>query len=655
MLKGSREANLLLESLTTEMWIALLILAVAIVLFVTEWIRLDVVALGVVVALVVTGILTTPEALAGFSSTTVILIAALFVVGGAIFQTGIAASLGNRIMTYSGTSETRLLALIMIVVALLSGIISSTGVVAVMLPAILTIAARAQIRASRLMIPMAIGALFGGALTLIGTPPNIIVTDLLTAEAAKGTLIQGQPITPFAFFSFTPLGLLLLAIGVVFMIVFGRRLLPDRKPLFEEQQASTPAELLNAYKLPDNLFRLRVRSKSPLIGRTIEDSRLGQDHDLHIIQVLRVPDQHRIKLGTQALVIQKAEPNHVLSPEPTFELRRDDVLIVQGDGGNAGRAAAAWNLAIQPSEETDRAALLSHEVGIAEVVLPPRSSLIGKNLVELSFGTTYRLTVLRLDRPDSKGPLDLKTTALRFGDTLVVQGEWKDIFMLKHRRRDFIVMGETSHILGIQSRPKAPLAMVALAGMVLLMIFGASIGIDNVTASLLAVLFLVLARVISMNEAYDSLDMKSLILIAGMIPMATALQKTGLVDLIVSAFSNALAAIPEASVGIVGLAGIFVLTAVLTQVLSNTATTVLLAPIAFGLALELGLQPYAFLMAVAVAASMAFATPVASPVNTLVMGPGNYRFRDYLVIGLPLLGVITVAAIIILPILFPLV
>lgn len=631
--------------MTQDMWITLAILLVAIVLFVTEWLRLDVVALGVVVALTLTNILTPGEAIAGFSSTAVILIAALFIVGGAVFQTGLAGLIGRRILKIAGTGELRLTFVLMMAVILLSGFMSNTGVVAVMMPAIISLAASAKLSPSKLLIPLAFASSLGGATTLIGTPPNIIV-----AEAVREAARTAPGLSEFEFFTFTPIALVLIVVGVAYMMLVGRRLLPERQPQTEDEatafQMTTPGELLKQYQLPDNLFRLRVRSKSPLIDQTVADSRLGEDFDVNVLEVARhEPPRTLAQFAGQKIVMQ-SEREDLMYPAPDMVLQRDDVLIAQGEGNDVGRAAAHWNLAIQPTSDEDHAKLVSREVGIAEVVIPPRSTLIGKTLVDTQFGSAYRLTVLNMKRPDHEDKLDLKSTRLAFGDTLLVQGEWRDILRLKKNSRDFLVIGETDQLNGSLNRQKAPLVAIALAGMLFMLVTGI---VPAVIGAMIAALFVVLTGCLTMDEAYDAIDWKSLVLIAGMLPMSTALESVGLVDMVANGLTESLGMLGPLAV----MAGLFVLTAGFTQVLSNTATAVLLAPIALTSAQAMDVAPYAFLMAVAMAASMAFASPVASPVNTLVMGAGQYRFADYLKVGVPLMVVTFIASMIALPILFP--
>ena len=619
--------------MTPEMWLVLGVLVTAVILFITEWVRVDVVALGVLLALMLSGILTTDEALAGFSSSIVLTIASLFIVGGAVLHTGLAGSLGRRILAVAGESEWRLVLVIMVAVALLSGFMSDTGTVAVLLPAIISLATNAKISPSKLLIPLAFGSLLGGAMTLIGTPPNIIVSDVLREAGYES----------FSFFSYTPMGLVLAIVGITFMLTVGRRLLPDWKIKLATQQVATPKEIVDAYRLPENLLRLRVRRGSGLIGRTVFESGLREQHGVTVLKIMRPPQQaEAVENGRH----QEQPKDIPLMPDSDVTIQRNDSLIVQGEDTAVTQAAVHWNLGVQPPKPKDEKALLSREVGVAELLLPPRSSLVGKTLTELRFGTTYRLTVLAIHRPGVAELLDLKQTRLQFGDTLVVQGRWKDILHLKDLRKDFVVLGQPESEVNRPARDKARWAAAIMLVMLSLMV---GEFVPLVTASMLAAMLVVLTGCLTMDRAYAAIDWKSIVLIAGMLPMSTALDKVGLVNLIASGFVNTLGNISPLAVMI----GLFLLTSLFTQVLSNTATTVVIAPIALTAAQSLGITPHAFLMAVAIAASMAFASPVASPTNTLVMGAGNYSFKDYMRVGVPLIILMLVCVVLVLPLIFP--
>lgn len=615
------------------MWLVLATLTAAIVLFVSERMRVDLVALCVVAALLLSGVLTAEEAVAGFAHPVVLTIAALFVVGGAVLQTGLADRIARRILRVAGGSEAPLVAVIMLSVALLSAFMSDTGTVAVLLPAIVGLAGASQLPPSRLLIPLAYGSLLGGATTLIGTAPNLIASGALRLE--------GLP--AFGFFSFTPIGLALLGGGIAFMLVAGRRLLPSHATRSDLQRVARPSELVQLYRLPDNLYRMRVRKTSELAGRTIAASGLRPGWRLNVLRILRpTPDAPAQPAADHAPAGYAA-----LEPAPETTIEEGDWLVVQGEGQEVGDAAAALNLAVIPAHPADPKSLVSQEVGVAEVLLPPRSELLGKTIVETRFGSVYQLTVLGLRRPGVDAPLDLKHTELRFGDTLLVQGTWEAILKLRASRHDFVVMGEPESLAGAPYRRRAPVALAILLAMLGLMVADL---LPVLTASLLAALAMVLSGCLTLDEAYESVDWKSIVLIAGMLPMSTAMEKVELVQVAAGGFTEHLGGFGPLAV----LAGLFLLTSAFTQVLSNTATTVLIAPIALAAARTMGLAPQAYLMGVAIAASMAFASPVASPVNTLVMGAGSYRFRDYLRVGLPMIALALAISLLLLPVLFPL-
>lgn len=619
--------------MTWEMWVVLAILVTAVILFVTEWLRVDVVALGVVVALMLSGVLTTAEAISGFSSTAVLTIASLFVVGGAVLHTGLAGAIGRRILSIAGESEFRLILVIMGAVALLSGFMSDTGTVAVLMPAIISLATNARINPSRLLIPLSFGALLGGAMTLIGTPPNIIVSDLLRNSGHQ----------PFSFFSFTPMGLVLAVLGIAFMLLVGRKILPSRAIQVETQPVESPKELVALYKLPEDLFRLRVRRGSDLIGNTVFNTNLRPEFRVNVLKIMRPPQVESKRVHSNGQHKPKDLP---IMPDAETTIQLNDVLVVQGNSTDVTHAAASFGLGVQPAKPKDQKALFNREVGVAELVLPPRSQLVGKTLPQLRFGTTYRLTVLAIRRPGSVGRLDLKTTRLQFGDILLVQGAWRDIQRLRDLRRDFVVMGEPEVMIDRPPRSKARWASIIMVGMLALMIGDI---LPVAPSTMLAALLMVLTGCLTMDRAYGAIDWKSIVLIAGMLPMSTALDKVGLVDVVANGFVDTLGSLGPLAI----MAGLFLLTTIFTQVLSNTATTVVIAPIAFAAAQTLGIQPHAFLMAVAIAASMAFASPVASPTNTLVMGAGNYRFSDYIKIGVPMIVLMLIVTVLVLPIVFP--
>lgn len=622
--------------MTPDMWLTLAILIVAIVFFVTEWLRVDVVAFGVIVALMITGLLSPGQALSGFSSTTIGLMLALFIVGGAIFRTGVANMISDLLVRLSGEGESRLLIVVMLAVAILSAFVSNTGTVALLLPAVITVATAVKVPRSRLLMPMAYASSLGGAMTLIGTPVNIVVTEVLEINGFE----------PFSFFAFFPVGVTLVIVGIAYMLVWGRNQIPVRDTQSRTPQLYTSEELIEDYNLPENIYSVRVRKASPLIGRMLQDTAFAE-YDITVLEISRQAPPRVLATIGQTEVALNNKRNVPIHPRPDVVFQRDDVIYLRGDFNDIRKMTVQYHLALRPKSQIDASLLVSDEVGIAEVIIPPESTLQGKTLIDLQFGTRYHLSVLNIKRPSYNENLSVHETPLGYGDVLLVMGEWHHIIELQNNPRDFILVGEAEVRSHVKNRAKAPIALIIMLGMLVLMVI--NLFSSTVIPAMLAAFAIVVTGCMTMDEAYDSIDWKSIVLIAGMIPMATAIQEVGLADLIASTFISALGGFPP----IVMLIAFFLLTLVFTQVLSNTATALLLAPIAIATAQQLGVQPYAFMMGIAIAASLAFATPVASPVNTLVMSAGNYRFADYSRVGVPMMIALAIVSAIIIPILFP--
>jgi di/tricarboxylate transporter len=464
-------------------------------------------------------------------------------------------------------------------------------------------------------------------LTLIGTPPNIVVSNQLQAAGMQ----------PFSFFAFTPIGVIAFIIGLAYMLVIGRRLLPEHtRPVGAAdrvEEAPTPLELAAIYRLPDNLFRVRVRRGSPMVGQTLAQTKLRSNYHVNVLEIQPVNDQ-------------KPQTNKRSMATPETVLQIDDVLYVKGRAEDVSHLANEQVLGIMPRD--DGADPLSQELGVVEALLTPRSQLIGRTLQETRFRDTYGVTALAMLRLGK--PIEGRTsqTELRFGDTLLVQGTWEHIAQLREERNSFVVVGQQRELTATRYETRrAPIAIASMLGMLVLITFNL---LPTVTAVLLAAAAMVLTRCITVEEVYRTMNWESIVLIAGMLPMATALEKTGGMQLIATALTESLGAFGPIAL----MAGLFVLTSLFSQFISNTATTVLMAPIALQAAAGLGVTPEAFLMAVAIAASTAFATPIASPVNTLVLGPGGYRFLDFARVGVPLQLLVMIAALAALPMFFPL-
>lgn len=599
------------------------LLALCVGCFIANRPRMDVVALAALLALVLGGTLTVDQALAGFSEPSVILIAAFFVIGEGLVRTGVAYRVGDWLVARAGSSETRLLVLLMLAVAGLGSVMSSTGVVAIFIPVAVSIAARIGSAPRRLMMPLAFAALMSGMLTLVGTPPNLVVNAELHRYGHGG----------FGFFDFTPAGLAILVLGIAYMLVARHWLgdKPEVQPAAKRRRRRL-RELAEEYSLFNRTRRMMVASGSPMIGRTLGELQLRARYGANIVAIERQRQFGRVMLTTAA----------------NREICAGDVLLIDFAHGEAGMARFADEMKLQDRAfRDDYFSDLSRELGLAEVLIPPDSALIGKSILELRMRSQRGINVMGLRRHGHPRVDDLLHEKLKMGDTLLIAGTWKSIRLLHTQAHDFLVLTLPAEMdEAAPAARRAPHALACLAITVALMMGGV---VPNVIAALIGCLLIGALRCIDMDSAYRSIHWQSLILIVGMLPFATALQKTGGIDYLVS---GVLALTGEASPRGV-MAALFALTAVVGLFISNTATAVLMAPIGIGLAHQLGVSPYPFAMTVALAASAAFMTPVSSPVNTLVLGPGNYRFGDFVRLGVPFTLVVMAVCVALLPVLFP--
>lgn len=603
-------------------WV-LALLATAVGLFVINRPRMDVVALLVMVALPLSGILSVQESLAGFADPNVILIAALFVIGEGLVRTGVAYRIGEWLTRRAGASETRLLVLLMLAVAGLGSVMSSTGVVAIFIPVVLSIAARLHVSPRRLMMPLSFAGLISGMLTLVATAPNVVVHSELVREGSTG----------FGFFSFTPFGLVILALGVGYMLVARRWLGDDDGGDKQSVKRRTLGDLIRDYQLAGRERRLRIRADSQLVGTSLGDVEL------------------RARAGTNVVAIERMVHfrQKILGPSANIVLQAGDVLLVDIYGERGDLLGLYHEYGLEPlSLQGDYFTERAHEVGMAEVTLPPESALQGKSVLELGFRSQYGLNVVGLRRNREALVEGLLEAKLKVGDTLLVIGAWKDIRQLQARGRDFLVLSLPAEVdEAAPAASQAPHALFSLAVMVILMVSGL---VPNVMAALIACLLMGAFRCIDMDSAYRAIHWQSLLLIVGMLPFALALQKTGGITLAVNGLVGALGGAGPYAI----LASLFVLTAVIGLFISNTATAVLMAPVAIATAKALGASPQAFAMIVALAASAAFMTPISSPVNTLVLGPGRYRFGDFVKVGVPFTILVMIVSVLLVPWLLPL-
>ncbi|KAF1368092.1 SLC13 family permease [Yokenella regensburgei] len=603
-------------------WV-LCLLAVAVVLFATGKVRMDAVALLVIVAFVLSDTLTLSEAFSGFSDPNVILIAALFIIGDGLVRTGVATKMGAWLVKIAGSSETKMLICLMLTVAGLGAFMSSTGVVAIFIPVVLSVSMKMQTSPSRLMMPLSFAGLISGMMTLVATPPNLVVNSELVREGLHG----------FSFFSVTPIGLIVLVLGIIYMLLM-RFMLKGEDPQAQRDgwRRRTFRDLIRDYGLTGRARRLAIRPGSPMIGQRLDDLRLRERYGANVIGVERWRRFRRV----------------IVNVNGVSEFRARDVLLIDMSAAEVDLRQFCSEQMLEPmvlrGEYFSDQAL---DVGMAEVSLIPDSELLGKTVREIGFRTRYGLNIVGLKRGGEALEGTVVDEPIELGDILLVVGNWKLITQLAQKGRDFVVLNlpvEESEASPAHSQ--APHAIFCLVLMVALMLTDE---IPNPVAAIIACLLMAKFRCVDAESAYKAIHWPSIILIVGMMPFALALQKTGGVDLIV----HGLMSVGGDQGPYLMLGCLFVMCAAIGLFISNTATAVLMAPIALAAAKSMGVSPYPFAMVVAMAASAAFMTPVSSPVNTLVLGPGNYTFSDFVKIGVPFTLLVMVVSVLFIPVLFP--
>jgi di/tricarboxylate transporter len=598
-----------------------LLVAVTAALMASNRLRFDIVALLVVLTLMLSGILTVGEALAGFGSPVVMLVACLLVVGEMLDRTGVAAAIGNWILKKGGSNETRLYIVIMAAAGLLGAVMSSTAVVAIFIPIVLRVAAETKLQASRLLMPMSYAALISGMLTLIATTPNLVVSEEL----------KGAGYTEFGFFSFTPVGLAVLVVAIAYILLLGRRLLPRQElDLSKAQGARSLFDIWADYRV-DRVYRSAVIDElSPLVGLSIKEAALDTRFQVRILGIVR---------GTG--VSEERTP----SPPSSTLLEPGDTLLFFGNEDGLVRLVEELHLTLFTPTKINVQRWL-WELGAATVLIHPESELIGKSLCDAEFRSRNRLHVLGMRR--KREPVaEYENVKLASSDSLFLMGPWSDVRQLQSQHHDFIVTempAEQAQV--VPEYRRMPLALAILTVMVLLSIFNV---IPLVATVIIAALAAVFTRCMTMEDAYRSIHWSSLVLVAGMLPMADALEKSGGTALIVDALMQG---VGDTGPGMM-LTVLFFLTAALGLFLSNTASAVLVAPIAIFAAESLGVSPYPFAVAVLIAASAAFVTPVSTPVVTLVVEPGRYQFMDFVKVGVPLLLLTWLTTLLVAPMIFP--
>ena len=633
------------------MTITLIILVITVAMFIWGRVRADIVALTALAALLVLGILTPAEALAGFSSPIVIMMIGLFVVGGAIMQTGLAKLTGNKLMALSRGNETITFLLVMLVTSFIGAFVSNTGTVALMMPIIMSIAAGSGMQSSRFLMPLAFAGSLGGMLTLIGTPPNLVIDEVLTAAGYQ----------PLAFFSFFPVGIIVIAIGIIVLMPLSRIFLSKSQGNKKKKNAKSLDDLVDEYRLLDNLHRYIVPSSRTsaardengnqldIVGKTLKELSIQKKYGVSIIEIR---NEKKSRLG-----LVKDVNQNMAKSSSTIQVH--DTLYIIGDEQKMQRFAQDYGLRKMKDVKID-----FYDLGLTEIVVMPTSNFAGLRISEANLRKRFGINVLGVKRGGSSSSSssseggrgsneyitdNLIAAKLHVGDMLLVQGEWTNLAHLTADTTNWVVLDQPEKTADkVLLDYKAPVAAAIMLLMIAMMVFD-FIPVAPVTAVIIAGLLTVFAGCFrNVEAAYKTINWESIVLIAAMMPMSTALEKTGASALVSQGLVDSLGAMGPTAL----LAGIYFTTSLMTMFISNTATAVLMAPIALVAAQQVGVSPYSFLFAVTLGASMCFASPFSTPPNALVMKAGGYTFMDYVKVGLPLQIIIGVVMTFVLPLLF---
>ena len=615
----------------------LIILLVSAILFVSGKVRSDLVAICALLALLLCHIITPEEGLAGFSNKTVIMMVGLFIVGGGIFQTGLAKMIGSKVMVLAGDSPIRLFLLVMIVTAAIGMFVSNTGTVALMLPIVVSMAAAAGTSSRRLLMPLAFASSMGGMMTLIGTPPNLIVSETLSENGYQA----------LSFFSFLPVGLITLLVGILVLLPLTKMyLVPKGKSNDKKKSRKSLNELVKEYGITNNLFRVQIRSeKSKAVGRTVSDLDIYKQYGINVLELRRSAGQNRfVRSVNQKLA------------SPDLIIMEGDVLYLSGEVEHIQKFVEDYSLRLldNHTDEIDGSSsnpsLDFFDIGVAEILIMQSSTLTNHTIIEAGFRRKFGVNVLGIRRRKDYLLNDLGNQKIHEGDVLLVQGAWSDIARLKNDSDNWVVLGEPlQEASKVTLDYKAPIAALIMGAMIVAMVVD-SIPVEPVTAVLVAAVLMVITGCVrNMEAAYQTINWQTIVLFAAMMPMSTALEKTGVSGLLTDGLVNSLGV--TAPVLLLGI--IYAATSVMTIFISNTVTAMLMAPIALQCAEGIEVSPVPFMFAVTVAASMCFASPFSTPPNALVMNAGQYTFKDYIKVGLPLQVIMGVVMVLVLPLLFP--
>ena len=614
--------------------ITLAVLAVTVIFFAIGKLRSDIVALCALLCLMLTGVLTPAEALSGFSNSIILTIAGMFVVGGAIVRTGLANVISDKIVSVAGTNQNVLFMIFMLITALIGSLVSNTGTVAIMMPIVVSLAISINVSPSRFLMPLAFMSSMGGMLTLIGNPPNMVVNDVYVKAGFE----------PLTLFSFLPVGIVSLVFGLFVLAPVTSFFLSRRKneKADSKSRGATLFELIEQYDLTHNIYKVSVPKNSPLVGQSLLS--LGLTGRFGIaIQEIRRSRKH----GT-ALFMSKQEEQITPSAKTTIEA--GDIIYCQGSHDHVETFAMEMGVRLLGAldQENGKDKYRFDSFGLCEVVIMSSSTIVGRTVADSGLREQFGINVLGIHRRDLYILDDLKNQVIQSGDAILVQGSWTDLARLDDKTRHWVVVGRPQEqAAATNKRNKIPLVSVT----VLLMILSMATGLlPTVAAVMTAAMVLILGGCFrSVEGAYSSINWETIVMIAAMLPMAIAMENTGLIG----KASELMTQIGREHGPMAALAVVYGITSVMNIIISQTPVALLVAPVAIQVAADLGCSPLPFLFGVATSACMCFASPFSTPSNALVMSAGRYTFFDYLKIGLPLQILLGVIMVIALPMLFP--
>lgn len=609
------------------MWITIMTLVLAAAGFVWGRIRADIVALIALLILTLSGILTTQDALSGFSNPIVIMMVGLFIVGGAIFNTGLAKMMGAKLSRLGNGSPTRLFLVVVLATGVIGGFVSNTGTVALMLPIVVSMAASAGAPASRFLMPLAFASSIGGMLTLIGTPPNLVI-----AEAWEE--FSGKPLTMF---TFLPTGIICLAAGTLLLIPLSKMLARGKKKNSNSTSGDrTLADIVEEYNLNHDLWRVDVPASSLISGLSLGALSLRANYGLDVLELRVVEGKGLLKNVSQE------------APSAKSVIEPGDILFIRGPRENVDRFVSDYDLRIADDNDESRRHLDFYDIGLAELVVLPNSGILKETIAELDFRNKYNVNILGVRRGGSYITHNIGDRKVAKGDVLLVQGTWDAIGKISRDTRDWVVLGEPeSRASKVTIDYKAPIAAVIMLAMILALVFSSVPAVFVVLTA--GVLMMLTGCFRTISDAYRTINWESVVLIAAMMPMSFALEKTGVSEMVSVSLVEALGGIGPHWL----MAGIYFTTSLLTLFISNTATSVLMAPIAVQSAVAYGVSPLPMLFAVTFGASLCFMSPFSTPPNALVMPAGQYTFMDYVKVGAPLQLLLGILMIFVIPLFFP--